>query len=155
MRPEGDSRDTHPSVTLAFAGALARAGWTPVRVSEVLQVPLAFVELLCDTVRRDGEAAGGDDARLIAALAGKLAARSNPSAGDRPFQSNVGRPSSQQRMSPKLLAYNVAVLLLATASNILVLPASARAVLLAAAALGLILIGKQALSTFTTARRRE
>ena len=42
MTPERDSRDTHPSVNLAFAGALARAGWTPDRVSDVLQLPLAF-----------------------------------------------------------------------------------------------------------------
>lgn len=155
MTPERDSRDTHPSVNLAVAGALARAGWTPDRVSDFLQLPLAFAELLCNTARRDGEAARGDDARLIAALGGKLGVRSKPSAGDRPFQSIDGRSSSQRRVSAKLFAWNVAVLSLAMVSNILAFPVSARAVLLAAAALGLILTCRQAARTFATARGRE
>lgn len=68
-----------PSLNLAVAGALARAGWPPEKIAESLRLPLAFVLLLAKRAIEDGEPAPGSDARLLGVVCEKLASVSDRS----------------------------------------------------------------------------
>lgn len=144
MTEERKVRETQPSANLAVAGALARARWTPDHIAELLQLPVAFTELLWTTARRDGEAAEGDDQRLIAALARQLGPDRSLLDCNRQPQTKPGHPTRPPKVSRLLIGWNVCVLLLAIDSNLTPLPTPIRAGLLLAAAVALALTVRQA-----------
>lgn len=71
-------REHLPSLNLAVAGALARAGWPVGRLAETLHLPVAFVLLLAERAIEDGEPTPGSDARLLGAVARKLQTPTEP-----------------------------------------------------------------------------
>jgi hypothetical protein len=66
-------RDRLPSLHLALAGALARAGWSAEAIARAVRLPLAFAALLQERALTDGELVAGSDARLLGAVAQELA----------------------------------------------------------------------------------
>ncbi|GAC1607741.1 MAG: hypothetical protein NVS3B26_02060 [Mycobacteriales bacterium] len=138
-------RDTMPGMSLAIAGALARAGWDPDRIADALSLPPAFAELLCEASLRDGERISGDDARLLAAITRKIEQRNGyEREGSRIQRQTLNRPA-RRALSRRLLAWNFAVLALAVAANVTTdVPQALRATLLAAALAGLLLTVRQA-----------
>ena len=144
-----------PSMSLAIAGALARAGWDPDRIADALSLPPAFAELLCETALRDGERTSGDDARLLAAITRKIEQRNGSEReGSSPQRQTLHRPA-RQVFSQRLLAWNVAVLALAAVATVTNVPHVLRVTLLAAAFVGLLLTVRHARRTLRdpTAKR--
>lgn len=140
-----DIRETTPSMNLAVAGALARAGWPPDRIAETLNLPHAFAELVCDSAVRDGEPRPGDDARLIAALTRKFEQRRRQQRTNLRLSQVPVRPRASRGVSPSLLAWNLGVLLLSVAGHFIPdLPSPLRGLLLGAALIGLVLTSRQA-----------
>lgn len=82
-------RDRLPSLHLAVAGALARAGWSAETIARALKLPLAFAALLHERALTDGEPVAGSDVRLLGAVAQKLA---RTGSGSRPRHDET-RPS--------------------------------------------------------------
>ena len=70
-------REHLPSLHVTVAGALARAGWPPEKISDALALPLAFAVLLHQRAIEDGEPAPGSDARYLSAVCEKLATASD------------------------------------------------------------------------------
>lgn len=70
-------REHLPSLNLAVAGALARAGWPPENIARDLHLPLAFTVLLHQHAIDDEEPAPGSDARHLGAVCEKLASVSD------------------------------------------------------------------------------
>lgn len=142
---EREIRETMPSLNLAVAGALARGGWDSDRIADVLHLPPAFAELLCDTAIRDGERTPGDDARLIAAVAHKVEQRSRRDRDGTPFPRKAAYQRPPTDISRGLLAWNLVVLLLAVTANVISdIPRTLRAILFGAAFVGLLLTARQA-----------
>ena len=145
MSGEREIRETIPSLTLAIAGALARAGWPPDRVADELDLPPAFAELLCRSAVRDGERNPGDDARLLAALSRKIESRRPKQRRDNACRGTVEPFRLRPSVSRGLLVWNLCVLLLTVASLFRsVIPGAARPVLLVAALAGLPVTIRQA-----------
>lgn len=142
---EREVRETMPSMNLAVAGALARAGWNPGRIAEALDLPPAFAELLCASAVRDGEPEPGGDGRLIAALARKVEQRRSQEQPSARLSHEPRRPRVASAVSPRLLFWNVGVLLLTVLGNFITdIRHTLRALLLGAAVIGLVLTTRQA-----------
>jgi len=142
---EREIRETIPSLTLAIAGALARAGWPPDRVADELDLPWAFAELLCGSAVRDGERTQGDDARLLAALSRKIESRRPQFRRDNACRRTVQPFWLRHSVSRGLLVWNLCVLLLTVTSLFgSVIPGAVRPLLLVAALAGLPVTIRQA-----------
>ncbi len=156
MTSERDIRETLPSMNLAVAGALARAGWHPDRIAEALNLPPAFAELVCESAVRDGEPEPGDDARLITALTRKVEQRRRQERTSARLFHEPLRPRPPSGVSPSLLAWNLGVLLLTVAGNFIPdIPRTLRALLLGAAVIGLVLTTRQAARILRTSSRQR
>ncbi len=64
-----------PSLPLAVAGALARAGWSAEKIADGTGLPRAFAELQHDRAVQDGEVYPSADERLLAALLDRIRRR--------------------------------------------------------------------------------
>lgn len=149
MSCEREMRETIPSLSLAVAGALARAGWPPDRVAHELDLPPAFAELLCGSAVRDGERTPGDDARLLAALSRKIESRNPQPRRDAARYGEVELLRLRPGVSRILLAWNLGVLLLTAASRFTAaVPGPVRPLLLGAALAGFLVTVRQAMRTY-------
>jgi hypothetical protein len=78
--------ERQPSLPVAVASALARAGWSAEKIADGTGLPRAFAELLHERALQDGEAYPSADDRLLAALLDRIrrwVSEPNPSRGTR------------------------------------------------------------------------